>query len=122
MIERIDGSLYYRYHRTDHYLRARVWKDEKLITENRLFFEEPKHLQLPKPRIYAKLRQVQDRGLVLRLRANRFVKGLRLETDREEVFFQDNYLDIDPDSPRDVQITSTRSIRELRQAIRLRWL
>jgi hypothetical protein len=108
--------------RTSHYLHTQLWIEGVLASENRFLFEEPKHLQLPKPRITKKLKMNRNDAYTLRIHSNTFAKNLRLEMEGEDVAFDDNYFDVDAGGWKDIQFQTILTLSQVKKKIRLRWL
>ena len=104
------------------YLLARVFGAEGLLSENRFYFDEPKHLDLGKGKVAIKLDSHRKGEYNLLLRTKRLVKNFRVEVEGEDVLFDDNYFDIDPGIPKVVRFSSTLTTGELKRKLRFFWL
>jgi len=105
-----------------HYLFAQLWVDGHLVSENRFFFLEPKHLQLPEADVRSRLMRLRDHNYVLSIRANTFVKNVQIVIDGADVLLDDNYFDIEPGGSKQVRFNSVLTLRELKKRIRLNCL
>jgi beta-mannosidase len=106
---RVLKSAIAKYDPASHYLRARFDTLKGTVTENRHFFKEPKHLQLPKANVKWKLAAGPKPGtLTLTVTSSKFAKGVRLEIDAGEAEFSDNYFDIDGGGKKQVTVTTER--------------
>jgi beta-mannosidase len=121
-IYRVEESVWSACDRSSHYLHTQLVIDGVLASENRFFFEEPKHMQLPRPRVTKKLRMDRDSSYTLTIHSNAFVKNLRLEMEGEDVVFDDNYFDIDAGGSRDIQFQTGLTMTQVKRKLRLRWL
>ena len=119
---RITSSQYRRYDPAKHYLYADVRERNEQLSENRLFFVEPKHLDLAGAHVRTALRRGADGSSLLTVRTDRFVKNLRIEVRGGDVVLDDNYLDIDAGSPKLVRVSSRRPAGLLSKHIVLRWV
>ncbi|HLP16976.1 MAG TPA: glycoside hydrolase family 2 protein [Bacteroidota bacterium] len=92
---RVVKSAVTKYDRSEHYLRVRFETSVGTITENRYFFKEPKHLQLPKPRLSWKLQELKRGQFQLMVSASRLAKNVRIEIEDEHPKLSNNYFDVD---------------------------
>lgn len=107
---------------TTHYLHVSFLVDGDTVSENRLFFVEPKYFHLPEPNIGVVVREGKENIFSVSLRSKTFVKNLRLEVEGENAEFDDNYFDVDAGETKMVRIVSRLSNIELRKKLRLRWV
>jgi beta-mannosidase len=105
-----------------HYLHVEFLSDGKIVSENRLFFVEPKYFQLPAPKIGMVVHKMAHRIFSISIRSNTFVKNLRLEVENEDAEFDDNYFDLDAGVTKTVKVISNLSETQLRKKLRLRWV
>ncbi len=105
-----------------HYLHAQFHSNGKLVGENRWFFVEPKHLQLPASKVSASVQKIENGKAHLSICSDMLAKNVRLEVEGEDVLFDDNYFDLDPGEPRSISLTSRQAASELERAIRICWL
>jgi hypothetical protein len=96
--------------------------DGRVVSENRFFFVEPKHLQLPKSTVTFSVTPAGDSELEMVLHASKFVKNVRVEVKGGEVTFTDNYIDIDAGAKGVIRLGSTLKLAEVRKRTRLHWL
>ncbi len=92
------------------------------VSENRLFFVEPKYFRLSVPKIGAVVKTIEPHLFSVSLRSNTFVKNLRLEVNNGGAEFDDNYFDLDAGETKTVQVISELSEAQLRKSLRLRWV
>lgn len=102
------------------YLHAALEVDGAVVSENRYFLSEPKHLDLRPDAIRADLRADGENRYRLTLRARRFAKNVSVEIVGEDVYWEDNFFDLDAGSTKTLQFTSAGSLRELRNRLRIR--
>jgi beta-mannosidase len=105
-----------------HYLHAELWVDGGLVSENRFFFVEPKHLELPDAKIRTKLSGGKNNAYTLAISTNKFIKNVQIRIDGENVLLSDNYFDIDAGRSKTVTFTSSLSKTVLSRNISVRWL
>ncbi|MCD4772855.1 MAG: glycoside hydrolase family 2 protein [Bacteroidales bacterium] len=67
--------------------------NDKLLSENIIYFKSIKDLQLPKPKIRLNIEETKG-GFIVKLSTNKFAKNLYLRADEMEGHFSDNYFDI----------------------------
>jgi beta-mannosidase len=118
----VQPEVYSDIDHSTHYLCAQLWVDGQLVSENRFFFLEPKHLRLPKADVRSRLARHRNHNYVLSIRANTFVKNVQIVIDGADVLFDDNYFDIEPGSSKHVRFNSVLTLRELKQRIGLNHL
>jgi beta-mannosidase len=116
-IERYSG-----YGKDSHYLHAELWVDGLLISENRFFFVEPKHLQLSDAVIRTKLSTGKNQRYALTINSNKFVKNVQIRIDGEDAVLSDNYFDVDAGSSKTVTFSSYLKRKVLLKNITVRWL
>lgn len=118
----LDESVLQQVQRDRQYFHAQLWVEGAAVAENREFLEEPKHLLLPEPEVQLDFREESDVCVVLRVSAKRFLRDLEVDVEGTDALFDDNYVDVDPGSTRDIRIRSTFPLPRLETKIRLRWL
>lgn len=104
------------------YLRAELRVDGAVEAENRHFFSEPKHMLFPRPGLKTDIRKEENGMYVVTAQATSFVKDLRFEIAGEDAIFEDNYVDLDPGTRRDVRFRSATPLKEISDRLRVEWL
>lgn len=104
------------------YLRVRLYNNEQILAENRMFFCPPKDLALSPPDIDFQSKRIGDDTYVLQLRANTFVKSLFIEDCQDKTIFDENYIDLDAGELKEIHISSFHPEKDIRDALRLHWL
>ena len=101
------------------YIAAHLLSDGYVISENRFFFAEPKHLHLPNPLFTNKI--IEKKGLVYRLsvQTDLFAKDVRIEIDGCDAEFNDNYFDMDAGALKIVQCKVPISIKNIENKIKI---
>ncbi|MGB2866956.1 MAG: glycoside hydrolase family 2 protein, partial [Bacteroidota bacterium] len=107
-------------HRT--YLRVRFAPETGPALVNRLFFAEPKHLQLPVPTIRTVVKKLTEGKFVVKLESGSFAKNVRLTVEGIDVEMSDNHFDLDPGEHVEVELRSYISLFRLRRLLRISWL
>jgi beta-mannosidase len=114
---RLDGL-----HSDSEYLRAQLICDGVRLGENRYYFEEPKHMVLsgqgPRSEVHAKGNGV----FVVMLNAKKLVRDVFVEIQGEDAEFEDNFVDIDADTIKEIRFRSRSSSRDLSQRVHIEWL
>ncbi|MBP1649530.1 MAG: Mannosidase Ig/CBM-like domain, partial [Bacteroidetes bacterium] len=121
-IARVDTTVWEGVDTASHYLVARCTLDDGVVLQNRFFFEEPKHLRLPKAKVQARIARHKEGGIVALLKTSTFAKNVRLEAGGGKVIFEDNYFDMDARETKVVRILSRGSIGFLRKGFNVRTL
>lgn len=104
------------------YIHARLKLDGHVVSENRFFFKEPKHLLLTSPRIETRLEKISNHVILLTAQSAGFAKSVRVEFTGADVKLDDNYFELDPGEPRTITLLTSCSVNELRKRINLKWL
>jgi beta-mannosidase len=118
----IDLFRFAKYDSARHYFHGKLLAPDDLNSEQRYFLHEQKHLQLPKAKVTSKIGEKKDGSLVISLRANAFVKNVRLEILGGDVAFDDNYFDMDTGQVKEVAFCSKQKIAQLKKQLAIRWL
>ena len=93
-----------------------------VVSENRFFLAEPKHLQLPDATLRMRLTEGKNRGFVLSVSSKSFVKNLQIGIENETVVFDDNYFDLNAGTTKRVGFISSLPKKTLLKNLRLRWV
>jgi beta-mannosidase len=102
------------------YLHLHLGAGGQMVTENRFFFLEAKHLKLPHARISLQALPAANGSARLLLKSNTFAMGVRLELLGGELNVNDNYVDLDPNRPRMIHCSSGLPAHRLRGLIRIK--
>jgi beta-mannosidase len=100
-----------------HYLYGRLDIGKAFVAENRLFFAEPKHLQLSDPGLRVRVVSEPDGTYCAIVKARAFAKGVTLVVRGEDAEFEDNYFDCDAGEVRRVRVRSSLSLAALGKRI-----
>lgn len=94
----------------------------KVISSNEYFFEPAKSLTLPSPQITSEVVKVRG-GYKVMLTSDKLAKAVYLST-KTEGFFSDNYLDLLPDKPVQIELRTKSNIPldEFRKQLKVRSL
>lgn len=95
LIAEIPISIGRELGKEDSYVVARFMQDDTAISENRLFFDEPKHLLFPPPEISSSVRMTGSNTAQVTLRAGKFAKDVCLSFEGVDAEPDDNFFDID---------------------------
>lgn len=95
----------------------------RVFAANDYFFEPFKNLSLPAPRVSADVVQTRD-GLRLTLSSDKFARGVYLSSEGGEGFFSDNFFDLIPGRPVEVEYRTRRAVKpdEFRKTLKVRSL
>lgn len=107
---------------TTHYLLARLMVGGKVVSENVMLLEEPRHLRLLKPNISFEVEEVGRCRYRVRLHSDKYAMAVKLRVRELEAEFEDNYFDLHPGESREVAVTTERpiSIGELKRKLEIR--
>jgi beta-mannosidase len=81
----------------------------EILSENILYFESPKDLELPKPEIKHKITQ-SGSTFIVEISSNKLAKNLYLRADELEGRFSDNYFDLLPNKSIEIKFSNNDSI------------
>jgi beta-mannosidase len=105
-----------------HYLLVRFTGGEGVESENRYYFAEPKHAELPVPGISASVVRTPGQTYEVTVRARNLARGVRLEVEGTDAAFDDNDFDIDGGSAKTVRCFSALSPGLFRKKLEVRAL
>ncbi len=110
--EKIDPAAWY--------LHAQMNDRSTMVAENRYFFLEPKHLKLPRARVTMQARSTADGRTRLLLKSSTFAMGVRLGVPTGDLALNDNFVDLDPRTPRILYCSSNLPAHRLKHLIKIR--
>jgi beta-mannosidase len=99
------------------YLRAQCSGDGGLTSENRMYFAEPKHTDLPDPKLSWSVKRRGGTSFEIVVRAKNFARGVRLDVRGTDVVFDDNVFDMDAGTVKTVRCTSELPVRRFRRGL-----
>ncbi len=106
-------------HKGGAYIRAGLADGKRTVAVNRFFFREPKHSDFPPARIRLALEKIAPGSYRALLRSNVFAPGVALSSEKEGVFFHDNFVDLDSGRQHEIPITSRLSAAVLRRSLKI---
>lgn len=118
----VNSSVYAESDPGSCYMLARVYEEKTLLTENRMFFVEPKHMVLPTPVIDSLLHEEKPGSYTLTLGADTLVRNIEVQVPGKEFFVDDNFFDLDAGEKRVIHLSAPATSDDLRGALKLRWL
>ena len=107
---------------TRSYFLAHLKRDAVVLSENRYFFVEPKHMQYRPSSVDFELAKGADNVYAMTLTSLALKKNIRIEIENEDVEIDDNYFDIDAGIPKIVRIISHLPQELIKERLRLRTL
>jgi beta-mannosidase len=105
--------------RNTSYLMAQLLSDGNMISENRFYFVQPKHLHFPNPQLTYKIVENDKRTYRLTIQTDLFAKDVRVEIDGGDAEFSDNYFDLDAEMSKTIQCKVPKPIINIEGKIRL---
>jgi beta-mannosidase len=93
-----------------YYVLARFAGEDGELSENRHYFVEQKHIELPDPGLSVSVARTGGMSFAVTLRAKRLARDVRLEVEGTDVEFDDNVFDIDGGAVRTVHCRSEISL------------
>jgi beta-mannosidase len=121
MMMRIEPKSYAGIDFRTHYLLVTVAARGE-VSENRLFFVEPKHMELPVAAISADVRRVRTGVFRIALSSPTFAKNVRLELEGTTGEFSDNYVDLEAKISRTITLKCGERLYKGRKKLRVRSL
>ena len=88
------------------YLFAQLKEGTAIVSENRYFFVESKHMLLQPSALSTELRQSDENIYDLTITSSSLARYARVEVEGEDAELDDNYFDLDPTTPKHVRIVS----------------
>jgi len=105
-----------------HYLHATLSVRGEEMSDNRFFFVEPKHMELPPAKISSHVRRISPGVLQIALRSGTFAKNVRLEVPGTNARFDDNYVDLEARKTVRIMITCTENLGKVKKRLTVRSL
>ena len=122
LLMRIDAAEYAHIDPAQSYLLAHLKKNDVVLSENRHFLVEPKHMQQRVPSVEFQLTNTADSVHTITIASATLSKNLRIEIENEDVEVDDNFFDIDAGIPKVVRIISHLPQELIKERLRLRAL
>ena len=122
LLMRIDAAEHAHIDPAQSYLLAHLKRDDVVLSENRHFFVEPKHMQQRVPSVEFQLTNTADSVHTITIASATLSKNLRIEIENEDVELDDNFFDIDAGMPKVVRIISHLPQKLIKERLRLRAL
>lgn len=99
-------------------LIAQIVKDNKILSENILYFTDPKYLDLPIPEINYKVEGTGNHFNII-ITSNKLAKNVVLDTFEKEAAFSDNNFDLLPERPVRLSVTYPGTRDELNDDLKV---
>jgi beta-mannosidase len=96
-------------------------QNDRVLSENLLYFDHAKFLLLQKPEIKTEIAQTNS-GFEIELRTNTLAKSVYLSLPDGEDDFSDNYFDLLPNEKVKIKLNTNLSINELKSKLSIRSL
>ncbi len=107
---------------TRSYLLAFLKQEGAVLSENRFYFVEPKHMQIPLANVDFQLSGDAGNVHLATFISTGLKKNIRIEIENEDAEVDDNYFDLDAGMPKVVRIVSHPSKKLIKEKLRLRAL
>ncbi len=104
------------------YLHVRLVIAGVPVGENRFYFEEPKHMSLSGQSPASELHDEGNGMFLLTLRAHNLARDVVVEIEGEEAQFEDNYVDIDAGSTKEIRFRSRLGFQDILKRLHIQWL
>src|SRR5215469_13711219 len=102
----------------DVFIDSQLLVGGKSVSRNLYFFAKMKEVRLPKPEIKASIESAGNAYRVA-LQSSHIARDVYLSFGDFDVKFSDNYIDLLPGEPVQIEVTSKASLDQLRQAMKL---
>ncbi len=102
------------------YIHAVLTRADGGVTENRYFFREPKHLDMPRARVGVDVRKSGPGLYRARVRSATFALGVAVSAMEGTTTIHENWFDLDAGTARDVTISSDLTVAKLRRTLVIR--
>jgi beta-mannosidase len=118
----IEESLLDSLRRDSEYIHVRLVVDGALAGENRFYFEEPKHMNLSGHGPTSELHEEGNGLFLLRLSSEKLARDVFVDIEGEDAVFEDNYIDIDAGTTKEIRLRSRSSVQDLLKRLKIEWL
>lgn len=122
LIMKIDAVDYSHIDPAQSYMLASLKNGDAVLSENRHYFVEPKHMQIPLTNVEFRLSSDTKNVHIVTLTASGLKKNIRVEIENEDAEVDDNYFDLDAGIPKVVRIISHLPQELIKERLRLRAL
>jgi beta-mannosidase len=102
-------------------LLMRILKDGTITTQNIKYFSSPKNLILQDAGINYQMDSIPN-GIRITLQSDKLVKGVYLSSPDQEEFYSDNYFDMLPGVPLEIDYYGTYTAGELKEKLKIKSL
>ena len=120
ILHTLDGNVLRKVNPETMYVHAVLTQADGEATENRYFFREPKHLNMPRARIGVDVRKSGPGLYLARVRSATFALGVAVSATEGVTDIHENWFDLDAGSVRDVTISSDLTVAKLRRTLTVR--
>ena len=105
---------------TQSYLLAFLKQEDTVLSENRFYFVEPKHMQLPSANVDFHVSSDAENVHLATFMSTGLKKNISIEVENEDAEMDDNFFDLDAGIPKVVRIMSHSSQELIKEKLRLR--
>ncbi|MBI2427881.1 MAG: glycoside hydrolase family 2 protein [Ignavibacteriales bacterium] len=106
----------------DRYILVRLLSNNSILSENRSFFAEPKHLHLPVPRIICGVSTKSGGEYQLNVRTDLFAKDVCIAIDGQDITIGDNYFDLDAGNSKIISCNTSEQVQDIEKKIVITFL
>jgi beta-mannosidase len=117
----MDTKLDKRLMGDDRIVVAAIEKEGTVIDEEAVALQEPKHLKLPKPNLKVEASKLSTKRFSISIESDVYVKALWLDVKESNAWFSDNFLDLTPNKPKSLDVTTDKelTLQEFRDRLTL---
>ncbi len=99
-------------------LNVALFQNEKLLSQNRLYFAPVEKLELPAPKIEKSITPIAG-GYRIRLTSDQLAKNVYLSCDEVDGFFSDNFFDLLPGESVEVQFSCDKKVGDFQSKLKI---
>ncbi len=104
------------------YVHAEFRYGDGKISENSIYFEEPKFMKLKSPGLKFKISKVGEDLYRLKLYSKNLARAVFIDFAGFDVELSDNFFDINPGSTVEIELKSDKALSELLKSVRIKFL
>jgi len=120
MLMKIESADWSHADPAQSYLLARVKQDGRVLSENRIFFVEPKHMQFPDSNVEFQVSSDAEGNCYVTVTSTGLKKNLRIEIENDDPELDDNYFDVDAGAPKVIRVVSRLPQNLIKERLRFR--
>jgi beta-mannosidase len=121
-VTRIENRKFGKVDPVGHYVLTQLRVNGEVVSENRFFFAEPKHMEWKPSSVTVDCKRIDEQHYQIILASNAFVKNAGIEFAGDDIEVEENYFDIDPGIIKKVNIRTRSPLESVRRGLKIRTL